>query len=155
MTHRDRESDELGASSSSAARLVSPSRLCPTTSAIRAVRALAGVDEGPAPAPPRVLAGLGADEARARARAHIAGYPHGAPYRASWRRFGFDDADFADGGSDRLVDALVAIGEDAIARRVDAYWAAGADHVCLQALPADPRTLPLDQWRALAPLAQC
>ncbi|GGS08264.1 MULTISPECIES: TIGR03620 family F420-dependent LLM class oxidoreductase [Streptomyces] len=99
-----------------------------------------------------VVTGLRADEARDRARAHIAGYLPAAPYRASWRRLGFEDADFADGGSDRLVDALVAIGEQEIAQRVRAHLAAGADHVCLQALPVDPAELPLDQWRGLAHL---
>ncbi|KAB8192179.1 TIGR03620 family F420-dependent LLM class oxidoreductase [Nonomuraea phyllanthi] len=101
-----------------------------------------------------VVTGVSTDEARARARAHIAGYLPGAPYRASWRRLGFDDADFADGGSDRLVDALVAIGDDEIATRVSAHLTAGADHVCLQALPANPATLPLDQWRRLAHLTR-
>ncbi|MEU7562449.1 TIGR03620 family F420-dependent LLM class oxidoreductase [Streptomyces eurythermus] len=99
-----------------------------------------------------VVTGLRTDEARDRARAHIAGYLPAAPYRASWRRLGFEDADFADGGSDRLVDALVAIGEQEIAQRVRAHLAAGADHVCLQALPVDPAELPLDQWRGLAHL---
>lgn len=93
-------------------------------------------------------------EARARARQHIAGYLPAAPYRASWQRLGFTEADFADGGSDRLVDALVAIGEEEAARRVAAHRAAGADHVCLQALPTDPAALPLDQWRALAHLTR-
>ncbi|GAA4516367.1 MULTISPECIES: TIGR03620 family F420-dependent LLM class oxidoreductase [Nonomuraea] len=101
-----------------------------------------------------VVTGVSADEARARARAHIAGYLPGAPYRASWQRLGFDDADFADGGSDRLVNALVAIGDDEIMARVSAHLAAGADHVCLQALPTDPVTLPLDQWRRLAHLTR-
>ncbi|MCL3997783.1 TIGR03620 family F420-dependent LLM class oxidoreductase [Streptomyces lavenduligriseus] len=101
-----------------------------------------------------VVTGLRTDEARDRARAHIAGYLPAAPYRASWRRLGFEDADFADGGSDRLVDALVAIGEQEIAQRVHAHLAAGADHVCLQALPVDPAALPLDQWRGLAHLAR-
>ncbi|MGW4473036.1 TIGR03620 family F420-dependent LLM class oxidoreductase [Nonomuraea sp. NPDC004354] len=99
-----------------------------------------------------VVAGLPADEARARARGHIAAYLAAEPYRASWRRLGFDDTDFADGGSDRLVDSLVATGEDMIAERIDAHLAAGADHVCLQALPSDPRTATLDQWRNLAHL---
>ncbi|GGV29045.1 LLM class F420-dependent oxidoreductase [Actinomadura cremea] len=101
-----------------------------------------------------VVTGVGTDEARDRARAHIVGYLPGAPYRANWRRLGFGDDDFADGGSDRLVDALVAIGEQEIATRVNAHLAAGADHVCLQALPAEQATLPLDQWRSLAHLTR-
>ncbi|MFI2027151.1 TIGR03620 family F420-dependent LLM class oxidoreductase [Streptomyces buecherae] len=101
-----------------------------------------------------VVAGLPAERARERARRHIAGYLPAAPYRASWQRLGFTEADFADGGSDRLVDALVAIGDERIAERITAHLAAGADHVCLQALPAHPAALPLDQWRHLAPLAR-
>jgi probable F420-dependent oxidoreductase len=101
-----------------------------------------------------VVSGLSADEARTRARSHIAGYLAGEPYRASWRRLGFGDTDFVDGGSDRLVDALVATGDNTIAERIDAHLAAGADHVCLQALPADPVSAPLDQWRNLAHLTQ-
>jgi alkanesulfonate monooxygenase SsuD/methylene tetrahydromethanopterin reductase-like flavin-dependent oxidoreductase (luciferase family) len=101
-----------------------------------------------------VVSGLSADEARTRARDHVAGYLAGEPYRASCRRLGFDDTDFADGGSNRLVDALVATGDDTIAERINAHLAAGADHVCLQALPADLISAPLDQWRNLAHLVQ-
>ncbi|MFG2142325.1 TIGR03620 family F420-dependent LLM class oxidoreductase [Streptomyces sp. NPDC048650] len=101
-----------------------------------------------------VVTGLGAGEAWDRARAHVGGYLPAAPYRASWRRLGFDEDDLADGGSDRLVEALVAIGEEEIAQRVNAHLEAGADHVCLQALPAHPATLPVDQWRSLAHLTR-
>ncbi|GAA4003192.1 LLM class F420-dependent oxidoreductase [Allokutzneria multivorans] len=99
-----------------------------------------------------VVAGVDADEARARARGHIASYLAARPYRESWQRLGFTDSDFADGGSDRLVEALVALGDDAIAERVAAHHAAGADHVCLQALPGDFTSAPVDQWRHLAGL---
>jgi probable F420-dependent oxidoreductase len=101
-----------------------------------------------------VVAGLSAGKARDRARSHLAGYLATEPYRNSWRRLGFDDPDFVDGGSDRLVDALVAIGENAIAERIGAHLAAGADHVCLQALPSNPATVALDQWRSLAHLTR-
>jgi len=57
----------------------------------------------------------------------------------------------AGGGSDRLIDALVAWGdEQAIRRRIDAHWQAGADHVCVQALSATAR---LADERLLALLA--
>jgi len=73
------------------------------------------------------------DRARAIAREHLAGYLRLPNYTNSWREDGFGDADFADGGSDRLVDALVAWGDaDAIAARVGAHHEAGADHVCVQ-----------------------
>jgi hypothetical protein len=45
------------------------------------------------------------------------------------------DADFAGGGSDRLVDALIVWGDEkAIRARIDEHWQAGADHVCVQAV---------------------
>lgn len=80
---------------------------------------------------------LEADPVRARAEARVAlaGYLRMTNYLASWRRLGFTDADFADGGSDRLVDALVAhgTGED-VAARVQAHLDAGADEVAVQLL---------------------
>jgi probable F420-dependent oxidoreductase len=76
-------------------------------------------------------------------------------YTNNLRRLGFGDDDLDDGGSDRLVDALVAWGDvDAVAERVRAHQTAGADHVCIQVLGTnaeDARRLPLEQWRALAP----
>jgi probable F420-dependent oxidoreductase len=73
-------------------------------------------------------------------------------YSNNWKRQGFTDDDLAGGGSDRLVDALVAWGsEEAIAARVQQHRDAGADHVCIQVLTDDPRAFPADQWRALAP----
>jgi hypothetical protein len=45
---------------------------------------------------------------------------------------GFDDSDFAGGGSDRLVDSLIAWGDEAaLRRRIQEHLDAGADHVCL------------------------
>lgn len=59
-------------------------------------------------------------------------------YRNNLLELGFDEADFADGGSDRLVDAIVAWGDEkAIRARLQAHWDAGADHVCVQALRSD------------------
>ena len=73
-------------------------------------------------------------------------------YTNNLRRFGFGDDDFADGGSDRLVDAIVAWGDEAaIADRVRAHHDAGADHVCVQVLPPNPTDAPLDLWARLAP----
>jgi probable F420-dependent oxidoreductase len=74
-------------------------------------------------------------------------------YVNNLRRLGWGDDDLAGGGSDALVDALVAWGEpDAIAERVAAHRAAGADHVCIQVVDADVTALPLDAWRELAPV---
>ena len=87
--------------------------------------------------------------ARAAARAHLAVYLPLENYTRCWRRLGFGDADLADGGSDRLVDALVAWGdEEAVAARVVAHLEAGADHVPVQALGPDP----VAQLQRLAPL---
>ncbi len=92
-----------------------------------------------------------ATTARAIARGHMAMYLTLPNYVNNLKRLGFSDADVANGGSDRLVDAVVAWGDAAaIATRVRAHLDAGADHVCVQALDADPRALPLRQWRALA-----
>ncbi len=66
-------------------------------------------------------------------------------------RMGFTDADVADGGSDRLVDGIVAWGDlSSISTRVQAHHDAGADHVALQVLPRNPRQVPTEQWDALA-----
>jgi probable F420-dependent oxidoreductase len=86
--------------------------------------------------------------ARAAGREHLSVYLRFENYVDNWRRLGFEEADVADGGSDRLVDALVAWGdEDAIAARVQEHLDAGADHVPIQAVGADP----LGQLRRLAP----
>jgi probable F420-dependent oxidoreductase len=75
------------------------------------------------------------EAAREAAREHVDLYVRRAPHhQANLRRLGFTDADLADGGSDRLVDALVATGEQAAAARVRAHLDAGADHVCVQVL---------------------
>jgi probable F420-dependent oxidoreductase len=71
-------------------------------------------------------------------------------YANNLLRSGFTDDDLAS-VSDRLFDAVIAWGdEDTIVRRVNEHRAAGADHVCIQSLTADPREFPRDQWRRLA-----
>jgi probable F420-dependent oxidoreductase len=75
--------------------------------------------------------------ARATARRFLDVYIGLPNYVNNWRRLGFADADFAGGGSDRLIDALIVWGDEAAIRgRVEAHWQAGADHVCIQALGA-------------------
>lgn len=91
--------------------------------------------------------------ARTIGRGHMAMYLRLVNYTNNLRRFGFTDDDIANGGSDRLVDAIVAWGDvDALAERVRAQHAAGANHVCLQVLSAEARGMPLADWRRLAPL---
>jgi len=94
------------------------------------------------------------DAAKAReiARQHMATYLALPNYARNLQRLGFGPEDLADGGSNRLVDAIVAWGDvDAIVARVRQHFDAGADHVAVQALDPDPRALPLRQWRELAP----
>jgi alkanesulfonate monooxygenase SsuD/methylene tetrahydromethanopterin reductase-like flavin-dependent oxidoreductase (luciferase family) len=71
-------------------------------------------------------------------------------YKNNLRRLGYTDADFADGGSDRLIDALLAHGDAAaVATRVTEHLDAGADHVAIQLLTAPGEDL-LDSYRRLA-----
>jgi probable F420-dependent oxidoreductase len=88
-------------------------------------------------------------EARRIARAGMKIYLGLPNYFNNLRRIGFDESDWSDGGSDRLVDAIVAWGTPAqIAARVAEHHAAGADHVCLQVLQ-DGFAVPERQWREL------
>ena len=89
---------------------------------------------------------------RERARAFVSDYLALPNYVQNLRRLGFADDDFRGGGSDRLVDALVARGEDAIAARVRAHHDAGADHVCIYVFGGGDEALPLEAWRRLAPV---
>ncbi len=112
--------------------------------------------KGPMLAPEQGVV-LDADPARARdlARPYVKGYGQLENYANSWRRLGFTEDDIAT-TSDRLVDAVFACGDvDVIAARVDAHFAAGADHVCLQVVgPAAPGTNDVKAirpvWRTLA-----
>jgi len=84
---------------------------------------------------PEVWVLLETDRATARsaARQTLSRYLQLENYVNGWRRQGFGDEDLAGGGSDRFLDAMVAWGdEDAIRRRVQQHWDAGADHVCIQ-----------------------
>jgi probable F420-dependent oxidoreductase len=89
-------------------------------------------------------------QARAVAREHVAFYMTAPNYRNSMLRLGFEEAELENGGSERLQDAIVACGdEEAIRERVQAHLDAGADHVCIQALPSGE--FHLDALRRLAP----
>ena len=74
-------------------------------------------------------------------------------YQNNLKWLGFSDDDFANGGSDRLVDAIVAWGdEEVVAERIRAHHDAGADHVCIQPLRPDGQPGPdLELLEALAP----
>lgn len=71
-------------------------------------------------------------------------------YANNLLRLGFTEEDLTS-VSDRVFDALIAWGdEDAVRQRVQEHLDAGADHVCVQVLTADPREFPREQWRRLA-----
>ena len=77
--------------------------------------------------------------ARATARRHMKRYLELDNYANNLRRLGWTDGDLANGGSDKLVDAIVAWGgTDTLKSRADEHKKRGADHVCLQVLRVDP-----------------
>ncbi|MEU7824442.1 LLM class F420-dependent oxidoreductase [Catellatospora sp. NPDC049133] len=91
-----------------------------------------------------------AERARAAARGHLALYLQLPNYTNNLLRLGFTEDDLRAGGSDRLLDAVFAMGDEtAIARRAAAYLDAGADHLAVQVVTAEPG-LPREQWRLLA-----
>lgn len=112
----------------------------------RQARAILGPEPLLAPEQ-KVVLGTDPDRAREIARDTLAFYLRLGNYLSNLRRLGFTDEDFADGGSDRLVDELVRHGEPAaVAAGVTAHLEAGADHVAVQVLGEDP----LPGFRALA-----
>jgi probable F420-dependent oxidoreductase len=73
-------------------------------------------------------------------------------YTSNLRRLGWTETDLADGGSDALIDALVAHGEPSqVAAKLGAHLAAGADHVCVQLL-VEAEADPVQGYRELADL---
>lgn len=91
-------------------------------------------------------------EARAIARRGIGMYLRFPTYQNSLREQGFDEADLAGNGSDRLIDALVVWGDAAaVGARVNEHLAAGADHVALQVLTGHGG-VPSREWRELTEL---
>jgi len=98
---------------------------------------------------------LEASPSRAReiAREGLALYLAVPHQRRNWTRMGFDESDYQGGGSDRLIDALVAWGDPATIRsRIRAHLDAGATHVCIQpVLPSDSRIPEDDYLAALSP----
>jgi len=81
-----------------------------------------------------------ADPAKARAlgRKELARYMVLPNYRNNWLREGFTEADLADGGSDRFIDAMCLWGDaETVRKGLRAHFEAGATHVCLQPVHAD------------------
>ena len=92
------------------------------------------------------------DRARALGRSRVQRpYLGLVNYTSNLRRLGWSEADLSGGGSDALIDALVAHGSPAeIAGQLTRHLDVGADHVCLQLITA-AGTDPLPGYRALAP----
>jgi probable F420-dependent oxidoreductase len=106
---------------------------------------------------PEQMVMLETDPVRARAGARVALAPYLAMenYCANWRRLGFNQADLADGGSDRLIDANICWGDAATIRaRIEDHWKAGADHVCIQSIHPSGLRTELDErvFDILAPM---
>jgi len=116
----------------------------------RRARAILGA--GPLLAPEQKVV-LEADPERARAigRPRVQNpYLGLVNYTSNLRRLGWGDEDLSDGGSDALIDALVAHGTgEQVAARLAEHFDAGADHVAVQLLTA-PGEDPLDGYRKLA-----
>jgi probable F420-dependent oxidoreductase len=121
-----------------------------TAEHIAAAREILGPD---ALLAPEFTVVLDEDLARAAgiARGFLSGHLAMSNYTASLARIGFGGDDFRGGGSDRLIDALFAIGTlDDIAAKIPALFAAGADHVAVQVVTRSRRRIPLPEWRQLA-----
>jgi probable F420-dependent oxidoreductase len=89
------------------------------------------------------------DAARKAAREYAKVYLGLRNYTANLLRFGFTERDIADGGSDRLIDAVIPHGSaEQIAEAVRAHREAGANHVALQPLGHGPA--PVADYEALA-----
>jgi probable F420-dependent oxidoreductase len=108
--------------------------------------------DGPLLATEQAVALVGdASEGRRLARAHLGFYLTLPNYRRSFGRMGFSEDDMSAGGSDRLVDAIVAWGKPArVAARVAEHLDAGADHVCIQVLGAEGVDRLVAAWSEMA-----
>ena len=93
-----------------------------------------------------------ADTARAIARRALSIYMPLPAYQKEWLRFGFEPSDWADGGSDRLIDMIVAWGDEAAIRaRIRQYEDAGASHIAVSAYNPAGRGIP---WQLLEMLGR-
>jgi len=89
------------------------------------------------------------ERAVAAARAYAEMYLQRTNYTSNLKRFGWTDEDIANGGSARLIDAIVPQGTAAdLVPAIQAHLDDGADHVCVQ--PVGVKGVPTAQWTALA-----
>jgi probable F420-dependent oxidoreductase len=90
-------------------------------------------------------------KARAIARKFLAIYLGLPNYTNNFLRLGFQESDISGGGSDKLIDAVVAWGDLKTAlNRIQEHHSAGADHVCIQVLTDESKTFPMREYRELA-----
>ncbi len=85
-------------------------------------------------------------KARALGRKELSRYMVLDNYRNNWLREGFSEADLANGGSDRFIDAMCLWGDaDTVRKGLRAHFDAGATHVCLQPVHEDGNTAARDK----------
>jgi probable F420-dependent oxidoreductase len=98
-----------------------------------------------------VILETNAAKARAIARKFLAIYLTLPNYTNNFLRLGFSEADFGNGGSDRLIDTVIAWGDlKTVLSRIDEHRSAGADHVCIQVLTESEQEFPLRESREIA-----
>jgi len=100
---------------------------------------------------PEVACVVDSDPGRAKAvaRDYAKLYLGLSNYTNNLLEFDFTEDDVVDGGSDRLIDAVIPQGSaEQIAEVIRAHLDAGADHVCVQ--PLGEEGIPRRSWTALA-----
>ncbi len=101
-----------------------------------------------------------ADTARAMARQGLRFYIELPAYHRVWKSIGFDESDFENGGSDRLIDSVITWGDEKRLRdRIAAFGEAGASHVVITPIHPEEEENPSRaagvgiDWRCLEALA--
>ena len=101
----------------------------------------------------KVVIAADPDEARERARGAIGWYLGIENYKRNLLWLGYTEDDIANGGSDRLIDDLVAHGDpETVVAKLRGHLEAGADHVCIQPLGDEADPTGIGQLEQLAPL---
>ncbi len=92
------------------------------------------------------------EKARGAIRKYFKTYTRLENYRANFRSVGYTDADFANSGSDRLVDDAIPWGDEGVLRRrIDGHFDAGANHVAINPMRSDDAMPDLSLIESLAP----
>jgi probable F420-dependent oxidoreductase len=94
-----------------------------------------------------------ADLARKISRAALSIYMPLPAYQKEWANWGFEESDWVNGGSDQLIDSIVAWGDESrIRARIDEHEAAGASHIAVSAYNPEAKG-PQPHWKLLEALA--